>query len=568
MLPARDGTALHTITWLPDGPGPWPTVVTRVPYAMGIALDWQCRLLVRRGFACVVQHVRGRGRSGGAWSPFVHEEHDGQDTLAWIRGQSWSNGRIGWLGDSYLAATGWTVALQDPDGLSTLVSRIFAPSLYLSAYEDGLLRHELVTAWMALMPDERNRLLGVGHHYRKALAHRPRTTLDVVAAGHPVPWYREWLEAEDLSAETWNRDDALAFQQAAETTVIPVLLIGGWADAFIAAQLDVWSRLASRDQSLLVVGPWAHLGQKPSAIRLGGVAGPGDGPLEQLQIPRVLDWLATHLADAPARTPQVGAITYVVGGDRWEFRPAWPPPTVPYRLGIEAGADGCSGRLVAQPTPLVAPLHWTYDPADPLPSRGGDGMLAGAIPTFNGVKPGFVRVRGACDRRADVLRFQSAPLERPLHFAGAIRVEMEVSSDVLDSAFGFRLLERRRDGTEFLLREGFATLALRDGAPRKPYTPGERVHLVPDATPLEAEIHAGSSLVLVLTSSSFPSYEAHPNVSGLLSAAVETRVAHQQVFAAVLTLPRVAVSNSDPGGVDGSGDLARGAGADQAELSR
>jgi putative CocE/NonD family hydrolase len=536
---ARDGTTLHTVVWRPQGPGPWPTVVTRVPYGMDLALDWQCRLLVRRGFACVYQHVRGRGRSGGAWSPFVNEEHDGQDTIAWIRAQSWSNGRIGWLGDSYLAATGWTVALQDPDGLTTLVSRVFAPSLYLSAYEDGLLRHELVTAWMALMPDERNRLLGVGQQYRRALAHRPRTTLDEIAAGHPVPWYREWLEAEDLTAPAWARADARGFQGAAETTTIPVLLIGGWSDAFIAAELDVWSRLASREHSLLVVGPWAHLGQKPSSVHLGGVAERGDGPLVALQIPRVLDWLEAHLSDTPARYPQSGAITYVVGGDRWEYRPIWPPPTAPISWSIRAGPDRCSGRLAASAAPLAAPLTWTYDPEHPLASHGGDGMLAGAIPTFNGVKPGFVRAPDLCRRREDVLRFHSAPLDRPLHLAGAIRVEMDVASDAEDTAFGFRLLEHRHDGTEFLLREGFATLALRNGAPRTPYHPGDVVHVSPDATPLEAEVHAGSSLVLVLTSSSFPSYEAHPNVAGLLSAATETRVAHQQVLAATLVIPEV-----------------------------
>lgn len=537
-LPARDGTLLRTSWLLPNGDGPFPTVVTRVPYPLDAPLDLQCHLLVQRGYACVFQHVRGRGRSEGRWEPFRSEERDGQDLVAWIRAQPWANGRVGWLGDSYLAATGWTVAAGDPDGVTALVSRIFAPSLYTSAYEEGLLRHELVTAWMALMPDERDGLLA-SRRYHRALRHRPRVTMDEVAAGHPVAWFREWLTGEDPAAPIWTEGDAPRLARAPETLQIPVLFVGGWSDAFVEAQVDAWHTLATREQSLLVIGPWAHLGQIPSDVPLRGVGGPGGGDGTSLQIPRVLDWLDVQLKGATPTAQTTGALTYVVGGDRWEARPDWPPPTTERRFGAVAGSGPCDGTLAPDTAPFAAPLTYTYDPEHPLPSHGGAGMLAGAIPLMNGVRPGFVRAPDHCARREDVLRFTSAPLAAPLHFAGDVRVTMEVASDAPDSAFGFRLLERRVGGPEIVLREGFATLALRDGAPRRAYTPGDRVTLTADAAPLEAEVHAGSELVLVVTSSSFPSYEAHPNVAGLLSEATTTQVAHQTVFGATLVLPEV-----------------------------
>ena len=43
-----------------------------------------------RGYAFVVQDVRGKFRSEGETMPFVHEVDDGYDTLEWIVGQSWS----------------------------------------------------------------------------------------------------------------------------------------------------------------------------------------------------------------------------------------------------------------------------------------------------------------------------------------------------------------------------------------------------------------------------------------------------------------------------------------------
>lgn len=533
-LSTDDGISLYTAWFLPDGAGPFPTVVTRVPYPMDPVLDYQCRLLVRRGYACLYQHTRGRGRSGGVWEPLVNEERDGQALIAWVRDQPWSNQQVAWLGDSYLAATGWTVAAGEPDGIDLLISRIFAPSLYTSAYESGLLRHELITAWMAMMPDERNRLLASGRYHR-ALQHRPRTTLDLVAAGHPVEWYRQWLAGEDPTAPIWTEGDAPRLTAA--NTHIPVMLVGGWSDAFIEAQINAWHDLPRRAESLLVVGPWAHLGQVPADMPLHDVTGPGSGGGELFQFPRVLDWLDTHFKGAAPRYPTTGAITYVVGGDRWEIRPDWPPPTVERRFGAQAGSDRCDGTLGGEGA-FATPLSYVYDPAHPLPSLGGAGLLAGAVPTMNGVKPGFQSIPDRCERREDVLRFASAPLAAPLHLAGTIRVELEVASDAADTAFGFRLLTQRA-GKEILLREGFATLALRDGGPRQPYTPGERARLVPDGAPLEAELSAGSQLVLVLTSSSFPAYEAHPNVAGMISAATESHVAQQTIYAATVVVPEV-----------------------------
>lgn len=549
QLSARDGTHLYTKVHLPKGDGPFATIVTRVPYPMDTVLDAQCAILVQQGYACVYQHTRGRGRSEGSWVPFLAEESDGQDLVRWIEGEPWSNGKIGWLGDSYLAATGWTVAEGDPDGVDALVSRIFAPALYTNAYESGLLRHELITAWMALMPDERDDMLA-GGRYHRALRHRPRSTLDLVAAGREIPWYRGWLQGEDPASPLWTTGDAARLAAAPATLAIPVMFVGGWADAFVEAQIDAWKSTPDHTGDLLVIGPWAHLGQVPSDVPLGGIAGPGGGGGLAVQYPRVLAWLGAHLrgeGDAPS-----GAATYVVGGDRWEIRPDWPPPVVersfvaswggvppPGGGGREASQSGrCTGTLGGAPG--SGALHYTYDPEHPLPSRGGAGMLAGAIPTMNGVALGFRRSNDHCARRQDVLRFTSAPLAGALHYAGKARVALEVASDAADTAFGFRLYERRASGAELLLGEGFTTLALRNGGPRQAYTPGERVRVTPDAAPIEAEVQVGSSLVLVLTSSSFPSYEAHPNVAGLSSEAVETRVAEQTVYAAELILPEIA----------------------------
>ena len=52
---------------------------------------------VERGYAVVVQEVRGRAGSEASWHPFVHELEDGEDCLDWVLAQPWCDGRIGTL---------------------------------------------------------------------------------------------------------------------------------------------------------------------------------------------------------------------------------------------------------------------------------------------------------------------------------------------------------------------------------------------------------------------------------------------------------------------------------------
>jgi predicted acyl esterase len=87
MVRARDGIGLATDVYLPDGPGPFPTVLTRLPYgkteaycAMPVVAD----LWNRRGYAAVVQDVRGKWGSEGVFEPNLarNEISDGHDTVA------------------------------------------------------------------------------------------------------------------------------------------------------------------------------------------------------------------------------------------------------------------------------------------------------------------------------------------------------------------------------------------------------------------------------------------------------------------------------------------------------
>ena len=72
----EDGVTLVADVWRPAGDGPWPVLLQRLPYGRAVAStpvlphpSW----FARRGFVVVVQDCRGRGDSGGTFTPFVDE---------------------------------------------------------------------------------------------------------------------------------------------------------------------------------------------------------------------------------------------------------------------------------------------------------------------------------------------------------------------------------------------------------------------------------------------------------------------------------------------------------------
>ena len=103
MVEMTDGVHLATDVYYPQvGEAPWPVMLYRTPY--GITSD-NIGYMADDGWVAVCQDTRGRHDSEGddlvfmadGWGP---EHRDGLDTVNWILGQTWSNGRIATTGGS------------------------------------------------------------------------------------------------------------------------------------------------------------------------------------------------------------------------------------------------------------------------------------------------------------------------------------------------------------------------------------------------------------------------------------------------------------------------------------
>src|SRR5918994_634702 len=111
----RDGVRLRADILRPTE-GPSPTLVYRTPYGKDAALEDYTIFVraVERGYAVVVQDVRGRYASDGEFRPYANEGHDGYDTIEWAPRQPCSNGRVGTFGLSYPGAVQWLPAAGRP----------------------------------------------------------------------------------------------------------------------------------------------------------------------------------------------------------------------------------------------------------------------------------------------------------------------------------------------------------------------------------------------------------------------------------------------------------------------
>jgi len=119
----RDGVALRADILRPKADGRFPVLVYRTPYGKVFAEKEHTtfRHALERGYAVVIEDVRGRYDSDGEFRPYQNEGRDGYDTIEWAAKQPWSNGNVGTFGLSYPGAVQWLAAVESPPHLKAMV---------------------------------------------------------------------------------------------------------------------------------------------------------------------------------------------------------------------------------------------------------------------------------------------------------------------------------------------------------------------------------------------------------------------------------------------------------------
>lgn len=574
-MQTRDGVTLYADIVRPDAPGRFPVLLSRTPYGKAGSTDpnGPNTFFARYGYVSVTQDCRGRWASEGDYDTIFQEAPDGYDAVEWAARLPWSNGRVGTTGQSYLGLTQYLIACNDPMPPSL---QAMAPVSASSDHHQSWIYHTGgASLWGWLVPyaifKGRNTLRRAG---RDDLVERVASYIDGAHAmmrktrfglNFTVPLTGEWFshlpisDWSDLLAETApyfaehiaHADDGEYWYRAnvnrhAASVTVPMLHVTSWYDIFAeggpTAYQSVKARSehpAARNGQRLIVGPWGHL--LPYSVASTKGAGDidfGDEALIDLN-QTLLRWFDHWLKDIDngiMDEPPVSVFT--LGENRWQSLPDWPPPAMrPVRWYLHSEGHAASvhgdGTLSMVPPGEELADGFVYDPADPVPTLGGNNLI---------IDMG-VQDQRPVEERADVLVFTSEPLTQPLEITGPVTVTLWAASDVVDTDFTAKLVDVRPDGYAMNLLDGMIRARYRDSASDpKMMEPGEPYCFQIDLWATSNLFLPGHRIRLEVSSSNFPRFDRNLNTGaafgeGAVGVAAHQRVFHQGDQASFVTLP-------------------------------
>ncbi len=509
----RDGIQLVADLYLPRGAGPVPAIAIRLPYGkqtpyMGMALTGG--FFARKGYACVVQDVRGKFASGGVFEPGLHEIEDGYDTVDWIAAQPWCDGRVGLWGESYYGATSYAAAISGHAAIRAIAPGDIGLDRRRSWFRGGALQLNTTGYWAMAMDAQAYADVSRIDPYHLPLIEMAR------AAGLDGSFFRRLLDAVDDDA-WW---DARGLASRAADVRVPLLSWAGWYDNFLGQQLDDFALIAAThpapETMHLMVGPWDHEGSSGHADRAACLPVPDTTAHRWDAFQAFFDRYLRGDENGFGADGRVDL--FALGPNRWWRTTAWPPPeSTPTPLYLRAG-----GRLDAEPPAMPEPPGtYRYDPLDPVDETVGANCWAMAATHVD---------RRRLDGRADVLRYLSEPLADDLELVGPIVVELHAATSAVDTDFTAALCHVMRDGTVNTIQDGILRARYRHGLGRPALVePGAIVAYAIDLFATSYVVPAGDRLRLDVSSSCFDRYDRNPNTGEAHGVARTPIVAEQAV---------------------------------------
>ncbi|EKQ54891.1 MAG: putative hydrolase, CocE/NonD family [Methanobacterium sp. Maddingley MBC34] len=574
----RDGVKLISDIWLPQNEGKYPVIMIRTPYGRNATYTNYTDMgeyFASQGYVFMVQDVRGKGDSPGNFNFLFQEGQDGYDSIEWAANQSWSNGKVGMMGSSYMGADQWLAAREKPPHL-VCIAPTSATGRYMEEIPSigGVFYMGWALPWTLANNGNTTDFNTQNLNWTPIFNHRPLSTADEVT-GTQVPLYRQFLEHQTMD-DYWKR---IQFTESDFTSInLPTLTTCGWFDTGQSGALFYWDSLNKNSTSgdqYLIIGPWINNGTFEPEAQTSQI---GDLPVPGAQS----DVLATHLAffdyylknstssmvnlsgnnsnsnissnnshgnlsDSTNSTSQLNlprATVYITGLSKWINLTSYPPEEMnitPLYLNSRGQANTLNGNgfLEWNFTSSIAANNsnnsalnstsslnstavsdsYTYDPSNPRPVTSGS----------------FAVNSNSTENRSDVLVYTTAPLEEPVMIIGPVEVDLYATSDAKDTDFVARILDVYPNGTAINLgpyefggsirarfRQGFDKEVLLEPGKIEKY----RIELYD----MGHVFLPGHSIRLEISSSAYPLLQPNSNTGNPIATDTQQQVAHQTIY--------------------------------------
>ncbi len=504
---AEDGVELSVDLYLPSEPGLYPVLLNRTPAdnnragraGISEAPAERWAKLAAQGYIIAAADVRGRGDSGGTFTPFVNEASDGAVTIAWLRNFSEANGKIGLFGSGYAAFCAWAAACIDGDIGAIVSSSPFGAVGEGLVHNGGVVRLDWLF-WMHLIGGRTVQPPNVPP-WPNIYRHLPLGTMDE-ALGRSDIWWRDWLEHLDPNDAFW---DSLDLKNKVSSLNVPSLHITGWWDGQLSGARYYHQAMAQSDaQQHLIIGPWDTAAvRRPLSTALGGF---DFGPASILDIDEELGkFFDENLKDempVPPR-PRPRARLFVTGRNEWIERDKWPSTiddhTLKLFLSSTQGANTRrgDGRLDFNPINTEAMDSFVHNPEMPVAFQHRFvGFGAEASPKSLALDQAHITARD------ESLVYTSEPLLKGVTVLGRARVKLSINVDAPDADLYVLLSDSFPGETRDLhLSHGVIRLSTLSS-----FRPDKLTAVTLELGEVAHDFLSGHQIRLTVTSSLFPLY--------------------------------------------------------------
>ena len=541
MVPMRDGVRLATDLYFPTaGSGPWPVILVRTPYNKASpGQAGQLQRMAAAGYVVAGQDVRGKYNSEGQFRVQADDPNDGYDTVEWLSTQRWSTGKVGTTGCSYPGEAQIFLAKRHhPAHVAMIPQAAAGPARYLSIINGGAYELALMFGWLREngnkvhlqpAPGTPDSLVALSRpflsprlelppaDFQAAWRTLPLAEMNRRGPGPPTDW--EAFVTHPPADPWWRQFNLLTPN---DTILTPALHIGSWYDYGVSETLQYFTRFRAtgadqrtRDGQYLIVAPTSHCSfERATEHTMVGARDVGDARFDFAGT--YLKWMDYWLKgrdNGIAAMPKVQY--YVMGRNEWRSASAWPLPTAQFTkfyLTSDGRANsrfGTGGLVREVPRGAVAD-EFSYDPATPVPSKGGPLCCTGTAEA----PPGSFD-QSDVETRHDVLVYSTPPLERGIEVTGPIEAKLYVSSSAKDTDFTVKLIDVYPDGTAYNVQEGILRARYREGWDKQVLMAPGQVY------PITVNVHAtsnyfgpGHRIRVEVSSSNFPRFDRNLNTGG------------------------------------------------------
>lgn len=513
----RDGVTLIASIYRPATQGKFPVLLVRTPYDRASEED-TCRVAAEHDYICVTQDVRGRYASEGEWYPFKNESNDGYDTVEWAAGLPESNGKVAMFGESYVGATQWLAAMARPPHLIAI-----QPSLTASDYHDGwvyqggALELWFDQSWTSILALDTLQRAAVRDspisEWTKLLPESGFPVLQLSSPQKLASYYFDWLShpAYDAYWKRWSIEEHYSEMPIAAHHV------AGWYDVFLRGTLRNYIGMKThaptpwaRDHQELTIGPWIHDG--PMNGKAGEIDFGRDAAFDRNQ--EILAWYDAILKSPAIPEKHKPVKIFVMGINQWREEDDWPLPRTVYthyylhsggRANSSSGDGGLNSSL-----PTGEPYDsFNYDPASPVPTRGG-----GLCCVHDSVvqQPSGVFDQRELEKRNDVLVYTTAAFEGNVELTGPIRADIFISSSAADTDIAAKIVDVWPNGFAQNLTDNIQRLRFRNSSDHAELLqPGQIYKIQFEIGAISNVFLPGHRLRVEISSSNFPHFDRNLN---------------------------------------------------------